>query len=431
MSIIVEREMLKPATGTNTAVVISQAYLEHSGLRRKETRAYESQSDTCDFIEYRISKDNGKTWGEWVRDAKSGKRIVGEDAIEDYGYSPAQNIWNPVHGHYVSVTMQMLFVGGYEKAYAARWRGERQIMWHSFLHVKDEAGEEISAKLVTFEEGADFDEETYHDTDYLTRNLGMTTDLIVLKNGDILFPMTPPTDVCCRLAGLDIQKVFPSVPYMENSGLICRGTWNPETRTYDLSFSEPIVLDDRVSSRGIDEPMLAELDSGKILLTFRVSNVRPDGWNCRISPFLPGYQYFSLSDDGGKTFAPPMPWYFDSREVVYSSCTYSTFIRSEKNGKLYWIGNITDPTKTYGNYPRTPLNIVEVNEDWGCAKKDTLTIIDDRREGEAEQVQLSNFAVLQDRETGHLEVYLAKLGQYDDRNVYDCESWKYVITLPE
>ena len=64
-------------------------------------------------------------------------------------------------------------------------------------------------------------------------------------------------------------------------------------------------------------------------------------------------------------------------------------------------------------------------------KKDTVTIIDTRREGETELVQLSNFAVIDNRETGDIELYLCKFGQYEGRHIFDCETWKYTITVPE
>ena len=56
-------------------------------------------------------------------------------------------------------------------------------------------------------------------------------------------------------------------------------------------------------------------------------------------------------------------------------------------------------------------------------------MIDTRREGESERVQLSNFCLLQDRETGNIELYLSKVGQWDTRHEFDCETWKYTITL--
>ena len=107
---------------------------------------------------------------------------------------------------------------------------------------------------------------------------------------------------------------------------------------------------------------MAELTSGRIIVAIRGSNVQSPAWKTRIDPCAPGFKWYCCSDDGGRTFSPIMPWVFDTREVVYSSATLSTFFRSTKNGRLYWIGNVTDPQKTYGNYPRYPLHICEVDE---------------------------------------------------------------------
>ena len=120
----------------------------------------------------------------------------------------------------------------------------------------------------------------------------------------------------------------------------------------------------------------------------------------------------------------------DDREVIYSAATISRFIRSQKNGRLYWVGNIA-PHTAYGNFPRYPLNIAEVDEKLGVLKKDTLAIVDTKREGETDEVQLSNFFIFEDRETGNLEITLCKVGQFntDKKLKYDCESWKYDIEL--
>jgi len=325
----------------------------------------------------------------------------------------------------------MLFVGGYEKAYPLWWQDKREILWHSFLEVTDTDGNLIKRKMVAYEPGADFSEDNYHETDYLSTNLATTTNLIVLKNGDIMIPLSVPNEIGCRLAGQDYHKIFPSAPYTTHCIIVCRGVWNSAACDYDLTFSKPIIVDDRISSRGCDEPMLAELDSGKILMIFRMSNYPYAEWNSRISPYTPGYKLFCLSDDGGETFTPPMPWYFNTREVLYSSCSLGDFLRDENTGRLYWIGNVTDPTKNLENFPRYPLCIVEIDREWGCAMKETLTIIDTRSEGEPDVVQFSNWAKLQDRETGKVELYLTKIGQYEGaKNWWKADSMRYIITLP-
>ena len=429
MPIKVRSEMIVPASGRAINETRKQFYID-LGLTRRETRAFESQSDTSDYTEYRDSPDNGRTWGPWVREKAATKERCGEDDIAEGFYTSGNYVWNPVHRHFVSLRYMQIFVGGYEAAMNDYWDGGRGESAHTYIDFIDSEGKNLSTTMAMYEDGPQFDKQDYHSSGFLDRNFGVGTFISIMKCGDILFDLWIPVEACCKMMGLNVQSVFPSAPKQPDALLICRGKWNDSTLRYDLSFT-PIVLDDRQSSRGISEPVIAELKSGKILVVFRASNLILARWNPRISPYAPGYKFYCLSDDGGKTFSPPMPWHFDSREVIYSPATYAIIFRSEANGKLYWVGNITDPTKTYSNYPRWPLQIVEVDEEWGVAKKDTLTVIDTRREDETELVQLSNFGLLQDRETGDVEIYLTKYGQFPNRDTRDCEVWKYTVSLPK
>ena len=70
-------------------------------------------------------------------------------------------------------------------------------------------------------------------------------------------------------------------------------------------------------------------------------------------------------------------------------CTYTALMEVRKGleewgieSELYWIGNITGHVTNEG-WPRWPLQIVEVDETYGTAKKESLTVIDTRREGES------------------------------------------------
>ncbi|MDD4109145.1 MAG: sialidase family protein, partial [Prolixibacteraceae bacterium] len=139
-----------------------------------------------------------------------------------------------------------------------------------------------------------------------------------------------------------------------NGLIIVRGKFSESRGVYDLSFSRPVVISDRRSSRGVNEPDVVMLPSGRILAVFRGSNVESKNWNTRIEPGTPAHKWYCYSDDNGKTFTDPVPWHFDDREVFYSSSSIHTFLKSIKNGKIYWIGNISDHN-TSGNHPRYPL----------------------------------------------------------------------------
>jgi PIN domain nuclease of toxin-antitoxin system len=207
---------------------------------------------------------------------------------------------------------------------------------------------------------------------------------------------------------------------------VARGHYNQETEEYDFSFSNPIVLGDLRSSRGIDEPEVVELKSGRLLMVMRGSNVRDKSWGTRIEPGTPSFKWYSYSDDGGKTFTDPEPWHFNDGEVIYSGATIGHFIRLKSDGKLYWVGNIA-PHTAYGNWPRYPLYAVRIDETYGLAIKESLTVIDTREEGESERIQLSNFALLEDRETGCLEITLCRMNPIDGYKNMWGPAMRYII----
>lgn len=410
-------------------VTYSRRYVGGEGLACIETRSAQWESDYSNGLEYRESPDNGRTWGPWIQEERKEYSVFyGED--EMIFVDGSTEVWNPVHGHFVKTYMTRFFPEGHEKAYRRFWgQGEEAFFDHTRIALRLSGGAEPYADdPVQYEDGVDFDPENPRNPEFLYKNRGYSNPPFVLENGDIVIPIGALVQTGCERAGLDVNKVFPSCPLLHHCVLVARGCFNPETKKYDFTFSEPVILGDMRSSRGIDEPILAELKSGRILMVMRGSNVQSASWRTRIPKDAPSYKWYAYSDDGGKTFTDPEPWHFDDREVIYSSAAFSRFIRSSKTGKLYWIGNITDHT-AYGNFPRFPLQIVEVDEETGAAKKESLTVIDTRREGETEKIQLSNFSVLEDRETGCIEVSLAKLGQFDVKRPFFGESWQYEITV--
>ena len=60
-------------------------------------------------------------------------------------------------------------------------------------------------------------------------------------------------------------------------------------------------------------------------------------------------------------------------------------------------------------------------------KRDTLTVIDDRDpRNDSEHLQLANFSIVDDRETGQVEVYLIRLGERGgDDDVWTADACRY------
>ena len=430
--VLVEKELIVPATGTGIAEKRLQYYLDAEGTVRKEVKEFQSQDDTADYREYRFSYDNGKTWTEWVREPLPAREPVGNDEIdENLGYQNAQHVYNPVVGHFVSLQCQFIYIDGYAATEAHYWAGYTRPM-HSFLMIENANGTAHERVLVKYEAGANYSRETYRTTDYLTTNISRGSDLIVLANGDILFNLCIPVNVACEMAGLNLQEVFPTTGGLGHAWalLVARGVWNADTEQYDITYSEPVIIDDTLSTRGLSEPMFAELSGGRILCIFRTSTDKVSGWTYRLDPNAPACKYYVISEDGGKTFSEPKPWCYEDGEIVYSPASICQVVESEVSGKLFWIGNACSKEEVNGAYPRFPLYMIEINPQTGLAIRNSRVLIDTRRTGESDKVQLSNFCILEDREAGTLEIYLSKLGQFTGKPTYECETWKYTVYLP-
>ena len=109
-------------------------------------------------------------------------------------------------------------------------------------------------------------------------------------------------------------------------------------------------------------------------------------------------------------------------------------MRSRKTGKLYWIGNISR-TAPKGNSPRYPLYIAEINEEAVALRKQTLAVIEDYDpQRHSLLLQLSNFHILENRETLDIELYATLLGERGDGQKHGPDFWaadayKYTIRL--
>jgi len=426
-NIKVEGRKYREARTDKVCESYSQSYVSETGLRRREHHSVSSMGDFSHGAFDRYSDDNGKTWGEWENVYSNHHDVLGEHDRDTYrNWCSA---WNPVHKHKVTLQMERIFKNGHEEALSKIWNsnGPYSLSDHTYVVVTKPDGTE-TRKLYTYEDGAEFDINDPVNPEYFYKNTCYTGMNVVFdKNGDILFPVGAPVSKCCPMAGLDIEEVFPSNRNLRGL-IVVRGHWNGEN--YDFTSSRPVVISDLQSSRGMDEPTIALLETGRIVVVFRGAYYMNKAWNTRIEPGTPGFKWYTWSDDGGKTFTPAMPWHFDDGEVIYSSSSISHFFRDFRNNRLYWIGNITGHT-LYENWPRWPLCIVEVDETYGTAKKESYTVIDTKREGESDKIQLSNFNFLQDRETGILELRLTKESQFEGRDSRECEPWVYYITLPE
>lgn len=426
MAINVRREIYAEPLDQKTAVNAFHQYFTGTGPERVEYRALAQESDFENHLRRRFSKDNGRTWGKW-EDVSDFYESNGKDEINLYY---GAEIYNKVHGHFVSLGMRRVYEDGHIEAYKKYWgTGEMTFYDHCLVVVRKDGSDNRDFKLVKYEQGADFDNTNWTNPEYVNHNrayFGCNVD--VFENGDIIFAMTVDGEKCLKILDMDPTKIFNAQKIKYGGMIVGKGKFNEATGNYDLTFSRTVVISELKSSRGIGEPTVAILPTGRILIVFRGSNVIHKGWNPKIEKGTPAHKWYCYSDDGGQTFTDPMPWHYDNQEIFYSSASISRLFKSEKNNQIYWIGNITDHT-AYGNYPRHPLIIAQVN-DAGLLMKDTYTIIDKKEEGDSDKMQLSNFYIIQDRETGNIELFLIKHEQKEGY-VYWADCVRYFIEVPD
>ena len=135
-----------------------------------------------------------------------------------------------------------------------------------------------------------------------------------------------------------------------------------------------------------------------------------------------------LSADGGRTLSPVTELRYSDGSRFYSPSSLHRFLRSSKNGKLYWVANIV-PKPPRGNRPRYPLYIAEIDEESLGVIRDSLIVVDDRRDTDDKGVQLSNFCLLEDRETLNVEIYMSRFGQ-NAEHYWHTGVYRYIFTPP-
>ena len=155
------------------------------------------------------------------------------------------------------------------------------------------------------------------------------------------------------------------------------------------------------------------------------------GSNAGLDPVkVPGRKWYSVSGDGGLTWSDIKDIRYDTGEQINSPASIFSAIRSSVNGRLYWVGNISNHPVD-GNSPRYPLVIIEVDEENYCLVKESETIIDDRDpEHDSAALQLSNFSIFENRETHDIEIYLLRLGEHGEGpDIWTADTYKYTLSL--
>ena len=177
------------------------------------------------------------------------------------------------------------------------------------------------------------------------------------------------------------------------------------------------------STRGFSEHAVIQLEDGRLATVLR-------GSNDSLEDLYEGYKWIAFSNDDGETWTTPAPWQYSDGQPIVSSSTGCALFRSEKNGRIYWIGNLCRPGEhAHGNWPRSPLWIGEVDEKTCTLMRNSLRTIDERHSDDGPTTQLSNFKFYQERPSGDVILFVSRLGERDEEKWFDADTWQYRITL--
>lgn len=401
----IRREVFLASPRPGTAVLASAYYTHPRGLDLISMHQWMSRSDTTDVAYVRRSSDHGVTWtlDEEVRTEERRpngtlRRMLRGGCVDPYtgifvrfrieGVLPTDD---PLEGlrqwaiHYS----------------ASRDGGETWFVDEQVIHRGP--GFSATRPLPGVEIGK---------TCYM---VGDTASVpLFLDDGTLLLPiiLTP--------AGPDGQYVNPGGGYTYTDAAVLRGRWTVDQSRLEWELSARVTGDPARSTRGMDEPTLAELADGRLLMVLRGSNDR--------KPALPGYRWVAFSRDRGRNWTAPVPWTYADGSAFFSPASCSQLL-THSSGRIFWLGNLT-PANPTGNRPRYPFVVGEVDRVSGLLIERSLRVVDDRRPGDGPDLSLSNFSAREDRNTGEIVLHLTRLFARSQGEVRDWTADAEIYRIP-
>jgi len=390
------REYLPPLA-PDTAQFCTISYVD-GDLTREELRRAASSSDAYHQWQRRTSADNGRTWSDLEPLPDVVQRLPGGGLVT----YPCGTEYEPVLAIRYDRRMRRLWPG--MEPYTYKWSGHQHPFNDHTFAVETAADGAVTEKLLRYEDGPDWNPADPFDEEFCRTNRAY---------GGVSFAFAP-----------DGTVYYPLVCQPRDGGSHTTGgvvLMRRDPGTGEWTASNPVFLRPDQSSRGLLEPDAAVLADGTVLVVCRGSN----------TDTTPGRKWFTRSRDGGRTLEPVREFGYDDGELFYSPSSIHTFLRSSRNGRLYWIANICEAPPS-GNMPRHPLCIAEIDEGRVAVRRDSLQLVDQRGPGESDKLQLSNFSVLENRETGDVEIYLTRLGKSGEtgKAFHNAEVVWYTFTPP-
>ncbi len=386
----------------------------------------------------RRSEDNGETWerfGEWPT---SGRLADGT------------RISRSLPGIYLDPVTGWLFRACLEGV--VHESADGMVHWFPaattykiFLQYSLNEGQSWSEPEQLIIAGGEFDEMHWAPQVTYGENAGviMCDSTFSRSDGTIVMPFTMwrvPEEGEKRYLGKFARLVLHDEEHgaWERQDAVLLGTWREDGSGIDWDISNYVRVDRRHSIDGACEPGACRLPDGRMFMIIRTRTF-PDS-----DVETPGAKFYAVSEDGGHTWTDGQMLRYEDRGAVYAPASFSRVFLSSKNGRLYLITNIND-RPCYGCDPRTKLQIAEINMDTLRVIRESVTIIDQRHEGQQESIRFSNFAWQEDRPTGNMILYMTPTtgptGSWEAGDIRDTprspdcavppHCYKYEIVLPD
>jgi len=381
------------------------------GLFMKFT-SYIKRSDTTETSYVQFSEDNGKTWSE-AEEIVTGKKT--RQGTERYYYRNSIVI-----GEYL-LSMKIKGILPTDDPI------EGLKHWSTWWLVSEDGGRSNKFEEQVILEGNEYDHSHPVEGVWAGKNslmMGDRTELPIVTryqvnesdNNVILLPVqiTPIGDDGCYYN--------PGGGYTYHYSAVIRGKMKRDGHIIWSGISPPVNNEPEQSTRGAIEPTLIELRDGRILMVMRGSNGGTKDPDFRI----PSYRWYSVSNDGGRTFSKPMPWAYTDGSLFFSPSSCSQLME-HTNGRYYWIGNI-NKENSRANMPRNPLVIVEVDRESLLLRKETACIIADVEPGQSHDTTFSNFYAREESVSGDVLVYMTAF-HADPENIFGADAYEYRVRM--
>lgn len=382
---MLDRRLYLKSPGPGIAPWHNAAYLTPRGPRRVEIFYHTTGSDEDRDWVTRESIDNGRTWSELkaipnvVEDTEQG-------GIARFFLPPR---FHPITGDSYRFTMIRHWPG--RKVFDYRVENGRPV-YTEHVFVSENGGRD---RLLRYEDGPAFDPRDPFNAVFFGANTAYYSHFPAWgPHGEVYY-----TAHCFGKTDADHRRV-------------CLFRRDPATGEWRESNLEGVTAEQ--SSVGLQEPEVVRLNTGRLMIVARGNSTAA----------TTGAKWISTSSDGGTTISPFTELRYDDGTLVHSPCSIHRFLRSTRNGRLYWLANIHDqPSRD--QEPRYPLCIAQIDEDKAAVFRGSVEVLDDRRPGEPDRLQLSNFTFIEDRESLNFEIYVTLLGLNPD-DFWGSDIYRYV-----